>query len=124
MLLLIDSVRPFSWWSGALSETTYEKANFVSKHPNKQLLTNGLLFKPHITLQLVSVSPADVSQENPPPQRPRELSAFTAHLASSQGGASALARHVAGMPENNTDFWKHGSHSTDKIRLPMEPVGD
>lgn len=39
------------------------KASFVSKHPNKQVLTDGLLLKPHITLQLVSVSPTDVSQE-------------------------------------------------------------
>lgn len=43
-----------------------EKANFVSKHPNKQVLTDGLLLKLHITPQLVSVSPADVSQEDVP----------------------------------------------------------
>lgn len=49
----------------------------MSKHPNEQVLTDGLLLEPHTTLQLVSVSPADVSQENFP---------------------TVLVGHVAGMP--------------------------
>lgn len=67
-----------------------EKANFVSKHPNKQVLTDGLLLKPHITPQLVSVSPADVSRRTSP-RHAQELSAFTARPAAAPGGALALA---------------------------------
>lgn len=94
---------------------TDEKANFVSKHPNKQVLTDGLLLKPHITLQLVSVSPTDVSLENFPTACSGALSFHRMPGCiprRSLVSCSACCRYVIG---NNTDFWKRVSHSVDKL---------
>lgn len=74
----------------------------MSKHPNEQVLTDGLLLERHTTLQLVSVSPTDVSQENFP---------------------TVLVGHVAGMPWEQQASRNVFFRGTDKFRLPVEPVG-
>lgn len=125
LFLLIDSEAVFLVVRTAFRKCfwcTDEKANFVSKHPNKQVLTDGLLLKPHITLQLVSVSPTDVSQENFPTACSGGLSFHSTSGCiprRSLGACSTRCRYVLGT----TGFQKHVSHRTDKFRLPVEPVG-
>lgn len=101
---------------------TDEKASLVSKHPNKQALTDGLLLKPYITLQLVSVSPTDVSQENFPMVCSGALgfpSMSGCIPRRSLSACSTHCRYVLGT----TGSQKCVSHSIDKFRLPVQPVG-
>lgn len=101
---------------------TDEKASLVSKHPNKQALTDGLLLKPYITLQLVSVSPTDVSQDNFPMVCSGALgfpSTCGCIPRRSLSACSTHCRYVLGT----TGSQKRVSHSIDKLKLPVQPVG-
>jgi len=99
-----------------------EKANFVSKHPNKQVLTDGLLLEPHINLQLVSVSPTDVSLENLPAVCSGALSFHSTPGCIPRRSPGACSTHCRDVFGSNR-FQKRVSHSIDKIMLLMEPVG-
>jgi len=125
LFLLIDSETVFLVVRAAFRNhlrCTDEKANFVSKHTNKQVLTDGLLLKPHITLQLVPLSPTDVSQENFPTGSLGALSFRSTPGYIPRRSLSACSTHCRYVFGNNTGFWKHVSHRVDKIRLPVESI--